>query len=140
MGATSLLVLVTVVLALYISPLVRASRLRKRITKWSESHASMTDEQFYESLKPMSVPKEGAISVRSLVSGAVRIPQDLVYPDDTLSDLKKIGDPSHPSVVDYIADMSSIESVEEEDDLTTVRDLVAKFGLALAQSESEPRL
>jgi hypothetical protein len=100
----------------------------------------MTDEQFYDSLKPMSVAKDGAISVRSLVACALRIPQELVYPDDTLSDLKKVGDPSHPSVVDYIADMSSIESVEEEDHLTTVRDLVARFGLALAQSESEPRL
>jgi hypothetical protein len=138
MGATSLLG--TVVLAMYIAHLLRASRLRKRIGKWSESRAEMTDEQFYASLKPISVPKDGAISVRCLVSGAVRISQDLVYPDDTLSDLKKVGDPSHPSVAAYIADVSSIKPAEDEDDLNTERDSVARFGLALAQSESQPRL
>ena len=142
MGVTPLLSLVTVVLAMYMAHRLRASRLRKRVRKWSESRAPMTDEQFYSSLKPMSVPKDGAISVRSLVSGAVRIPQDLVYPDDRVNDLNKIGDPSHPSVTDYIIDMSSIQPAgdEDEDDLTTVRDLVVKFGLVLTQSESRPRL
>jgi hypothetical protein len=47
----------------------------------------MTDERFYALLEPTEVTKDGAISVRSLVADAVRIPQELVYPDDTLSDL-----------------------------------------------------
>ena len=57
--------------------------------------------------------------VRCLVSGAVRISEDLVYPDDTLSDLKKVGDPSHPAVAAYIADVSFIKPAEDEDDLNT---------------------
>jgi hypothetical protein len=140
MGATSLALFVTVAIAMYIAHLLRASRLRNRIEQWSENRAPMTDDQFYEALEPISATRNGAISVRSLVSAALRIPQELVYPDDTLSDLKKVGNPSHPSVVDYIADMSSIEPGQDEDDLTTVRDLVVKFGLTLVQAEPQPRL
>jgi hypothetical protein len=92
----------------------------------------MTDERFYALLEPTEVTKDGAISVRSLVAGAVRIAQELVYPDDTLSNLKKVGESSHPSVIDYIANMSSIKPADNENAMTTVRDLVAKFGPELA--------
>jgi hypothetical protein len=35
-------------------------------------------------------------------------------------------------VIDYIADMSSIKPADNENAMTTVRDLVAKFGPELA--------
>jgi len=70
-------------------------RVHKRISKWAEHRECLTDEAFYNALNLPSIPKDAAVSVRPTVSDAVRIPKELIGPNDTVSELEGIGDPSH---------------------------------------------
>ena len=62
-----------------------------------------------------------------MVSDAVRIPKDLISPNDSVAQLEKVGDPSHPSTADYFEDMWSV-GPKDNAHLITVRDFVIEFG------------
>ena len=119
---------IAVVLAIYIAHLVRRHQMGKRIKRWAENREALSDEAFYIALNLPVITKDAAISVRATVSGAVRIPRELIRPNDGIRELEEIGDPSHPSTVDYFEDMWSVVSTEGDPQLLTVRDLVIEFG------------
>jgi hypothetical protein len=106
---------ILVVIAVYVAHLVRGQRWRKRVAEWSEHRACQTDYDFYIALDVPSIAKDAAILVRAMVAGAVRIPQELIDPDDRVCELEKIGDPSHSSTVDYFEDMWSV--IRPKDDV-----------------------
>jgi hypothetical protein len=120
--------LILIVLAVYVAHLVRRQRLRKRIAEWAKCRERLPDEEFYLDLGLPSITKAAAISVRAMVSDAVRIPKDLISPNDSVAQLEKVGDPSHPSTADYFEDMWSIISPKDNTHLITVRDFVIEFG------------
>jgi hypothetical protein len=120
--------LIVIVLAVYVAHLVRRRRLRKRIAEWTEHRERLTDNAFYTALDLHSVSKDAAISVRATLSDAVRIPKELISPSDSVCELEKVGDPSHPSTVDYFEDMWSVASPKDNAQLITVRDFVIEFG------------
>lgn len=119
---------ILIVLAVYLAYLVRRRRLRKRIAEWAEHRDCLTDDAFYTALNLPSITKDAAISVRATVSDAVRIPKELIGPNDSVCKLEKIGDPSHPSTADHFEDMWSVVSVKDDSQLLTVRDFVVEFG------------
>jgi hypothetical protein len=120
--------LILIVLAVYVAHLVRRQRLRKRIAEWAKCRERLPDEEFYLDLGLPSITKAAALSVRLMVSHAVRIPKDLISPNDSVAQLEKVGDPSHPSTADYFEDMWSIVSPKDNAHLITVRDFVIEFG------------
>jgi hypothetical protein len=119
---------ILVILAIYLGHLVRGYRLRKRVTRWAENREHLSDEAFCIALNLPAIRRDAAISVREMVSDAVRIPKELIGPNDTICELEKVGDPSHPSAVDYFEDMWSVASPKNEAALVTVRDFVIEFG------------
>jgi hypothetical protein len=119
---------IVIVLVVYVAHLVRRQQLRKRIAEWTRSRERLSDEEFYLDLGLPSITKAAAISVRATVGDAVRIPKDLIRPNDSVAQLEKVGDPSHPSTADYFEDMWSIVSPKDNAHLITVRDFVIAFG------------
>jgi hypothetical protein len=119
---------IVIVVVVYFAHLVRRQRLRKRIAEWAEQRERVTDDAFYIALNLPSITKDAAISVRATVGDAVRIPKELISPNDTVGELEKIGDPSHPSTADYFEDMWSLVSPKDDSRLLTVRDFVIEFG------------
>jgi hypothetical protein len=119
---------IAIVLVVYVAHLARRWRLRKRISKWAEHRECLTDEAFYNALNLPSIPKDAAVSVRATVSDAVRIPKELIGPNDAVSELEGIGDPSHSSTADYFEDMWSVASLRDNSPVLTVRDFVIEFG------------
>lgn len=119
---------IVIVLVVYVAHLVRRQRLRKRIAEWAKCRERLPDEEFYLDLGLPSITKAAAISVRAMVSDAVRIPKDLISPNDSVAQLEKVGDPSHPSTADYFEDMWSIVSPKDNAHLITVRDFVIELG------------
>jgi hypothetical protein len=101
--------------------------LRKRVAEWGQNRETLTDDAFYTALELPSIKKDAAISVREMISGAVRIPKELIGPKDSIRELEKIGDPSHPSTANYFEDMWSVDATDDSQ-LLTVRDFVAEFG------------
>ena len=120
--------LILIVLAVYVAHLVRRRRSRMRIAQWGKNRPSLTDDAFYVALDLPSVGKDAAISVRETLSGAVRIPKELIGPNDRVCELEAVGDPSHPSTADYFEDIWSIVSLKDNAHLITVRDFVIEFG------------
>jgi hypothetical protein len=80
---------IVIVLVVYVAHLVRRRRLRKRIAEWAEHRERLTDDAFYIALDLPSIRKDAAISVRATVSDAVRIPKELIGPNDAVSELDK---------------------------------------------------
>jgi hypothetical protein len=101
--------------------------LRKRIAEWAEHHERLTDDAFCIALGLPAIRKDAAISVRETISGAVRIPKELLCPNDSVCELETVGDPSHPSMADYFEDMWSIVGPKGDSQLVTVRDFVIEF-------------
>ncbi len=120
--------LIAILSAVYAAHLVRRQWLRNRIAKWAKERHSLTDDTFYVVLDLPSITKDAATYVRATVSHATRIPKDLISPNDTICELEKIGDPSHPSTVNYFEDMWSIVGPKDNSQLITVRDFVIEFG------------
>ena len=118
---------IAVVLVVYVAHLVRRQRLRKRIAAWAEHRERLTDDAFCIGLGLPSIRKDAAISVRETISGAVRIPKELLRPNDSVCELERVGDPSHPSTVDYFEDMWSVVGPKADSKLVTVRDFVIEF-------------
>jgi hypothetical protein len=116
------------VIAVYVAHVFREESSRRRIAGWAERRECLTDDKFYIALDIPSIAKDAAISVRAMVSGAVRIPKELIGPNDRVCELEKIGNPSHSSTVDYFEDMCSVASPKDDVQLTTVRDFVIEFG------------
>jgi hypothetical protein len=58
--------------------------LRKRIAEWAKNRERLTDDAFYIALSLPSIPKEAATLVRTTVSHAVRIPGELIGPNDNI--------------------------------------------------------
>jgi hypothetical protein len=102
--------LIVIVLVVYVAHLVRRHRLRKRIAEWAKGRERLPDDEFCIALGLPSITKHAAISVRATVSDAVQIPKDLISPNDSVAQLEKVGDPSHPSTADYFEDMWSIRT------------------------------
>jgi hypothetical protein len=127
-GALVYLWPIVIVVVVYVAHLVRRQRLRKRIAEWAEQRERVTDDAFYIALNLPSITKDAAISVRATVGDAVRIPKELISPNDSVGELEKIGDPSHPSTADYFEDMWSVVSPKDDSRLLTVRDFVIEFG------------
>lgn len=119
---------ILVIPAIYLGHLVREYRLRKRVTRWAENREHLSDEAFCIALDRPGTSREAAISVREMVSDAVRIPKELIGPNDPIRELEKVGQPSHPSTIDYFEDMRPAASPRNESPLVTVRDFVIEFG------------
>jgi hypothetical protein len=119
---------IAIVLAVYVAHLARKQWLRKRIAEWAKNRERLTDDAFYIALSLPSIPKEAATLVRTTVSHAVRIPGELIGPNDNICELEKVGDLSHSSTVDYFEDMWSVVSPKDNAQLITVRDFVIEFG------------
>jgi hypothetical protein len=64
--------------------LARKQWLRKRIAEWAKNRERLTDDAFYIALSLPSIPKEAATLVRTTVSHAVRIPGELIGPNDNI--------------------------------------------------------
>jgi hypothetical protein len=119
--------LILIVVTIYLAHLVRRHRLRKRVAEWGQNQETLTDEAFYAALELPSIKKDAVISVRETISGAVRIPEELLRPNDSICELERVGDPSHPSTVDYFEDMWSVVGPKGDSKLVTVRDFVIEF-------------
>jgi len=118
---------ILVIVAIYVTHLVRGLRRRKRIEKWAGNREPLDDEAFYIALSLPAIRRDSAMSVRAMVSDAVRIPKELIMPSDSICELEKIGDPSHPSTADYFEDMWSVAIPKDGFALVTVRDFVIEF-------------
>ena len=119
---------IVIALAVYVAHLMGRRRLRKRIAEWAKCRERLPDDEFCLGLGLPSITKAAAISVRATISDAVRIPKELISPNDNVAQLEKVGDPSHPSTVDYFEDMWSMVSPTDNAQLITVRDFVIEFG------------
>ena len=119
---------ILVILAIYLGHLVREYRLRKRVTRWAENREHLSDEALCIALNLPGTSREAAMSVREMVSDAVRIPKELIGPNDPIRELEKVGQPSHPSTIDYFEDMRTVASPRNESPLVRVRDFVIEFG------------
>lgn len=117
---------IALVLVVYIAHLVRKRWLRRKVAEWAKHRTRLTDDAFFIALNSSSITRDAAISVRAMVSDAVRIPRELIAPNDIVSELERVGDPSHPSTVSYFEDMWSVISPKDDSRLLTVREFASK--------------
>jgi hypothetical protein len=124
---------IAIVLAVYFAHLFRKQRLRKRVARWAADRSALDDDAFYAALELPSINKEHAITVRATISDAVQIPKELIAPSDRVAELEKVGEPSHPTTIDFLEDVLSVTNGGTESALMTVRDFVIEFAPQLKQ-------
>jgi hypothetical protein len=124
---------IAIVLAVYFAHLFRKQRQRKRITRWAANRSALGDDAFYAALDLPSISKKHAVLVRATISDAVQIPKELIAPSDRVAELEKVGDPSHPTTIDFLEDVLRVTDGETGSTLMTVRDFVIEFAPQLKQ-------
>ncbi len=134
-------VLVSVIPAIFIAELIARRRAkRRRRTRWMQARAVIPDDQFYTSLGPIAISREGAIRVRSEVGHATKMQANLIAASDNIRELERAGDGPHSTIIDYFTDLLFVDEPKNDAILVTVRDLVIEFGPQLDESAPNSRL